>query len=181
MIDSPRVPVVTVPGIDGSGPDHWQSLLEAADPTIHRIAPASWSEPVLDDWLAALDRAVAACAAPPVLAAHSLGTLLVASWASRGVAVAGALLVALPHPAGPGFPAAAGTFRRPPRDPLPFPSVLVASSNDPYDPHGAAREYASAWGSRFVDVGTAGHINAEAGFGPWPLGVTLLAELRSAA
>ena len=37
---------------------------------------------------------------------------------------------------------------------------------------------ATAWGSRFVDVGAHGHINADAGVGPWPLGERLLDELR---
>jgi predicted alpha/beta hydrolase family esterase len=40
-----------------------------------------------------------------------------------------------------------------------------------------ARALAAAWGSRFVLLEKAGHINADAGFGPWPAGERLLAEL----
>jgi predicted alpha/beta hydrolase family esterase len=29
-----------------------------------------------------------------------------------------------------------------------------------------------------VDAGDSGHVNADAGLGPWPLGERLLAELR---
>jgi predicted alpha/beta hydrolase family esterase len=178
VIDSPRITAVTVPGIDGSGPGHWQTLLDA-DPAFRRIEPASWSEPELDDWIAALDRAVAV-ADRPVLVAHSLGTLAVAHWAARpGLPpVTGALLVAVPDPRGPDFPAAAGSFRQPPLTPLPFPSIVVASADDPYDREGAAQGFAGAWGSRFLDLGAVGHINTDSGYGEWPLAHTLIDALR---
>ncbi|MEV4347400.1 alpha/beta hydrolase [Actinoplanes sp. NPDC049596] len=181
MIDSPRITAVTVPGLDGSGPGHWQTLLDA-DPSFVRLQPASWSNPSLDDWLAALDRAVAV-ADHPVLVAHSLGTLTVAHWAARPdrPPVAGALLVAIPDPAGPAFPPAAASFREPPRTKLPFPSIVVASTNDPYDKSGAAAAYAEAWGSRFLDLGDVGHINPDAGYGEWPLAQTLIDSLRRPA
>ena len=44
-----------------------------------------------------------------------------------------------------------------------------------------SRALAQAWGSRFIDAGNSGHINADAGFGPWPLGENLLAELTQGA
>ena len=78
-----RHPIVIVPGIGGSGPEHWQSLWQAEFTDVRRIDPASWDHPELDDWIAAIDRAVAASPAPPVLVAHSLGCLAVAQWASR--------------------------------------------------------------------------------------------------
>ncbi|XVU20987.1 RBBP9/YdeN family alpha/beta hydrolase [Actinoplanes sp. CA-054009] len=181
MIDSPRIAAVTVPGIDNSGPGHWQTLLDA-DPTFLRIQPASWSDPELDDWIAALDRAVAV-ADRPVLVAHSLGTLAVAHWAARPDVppVAGALLVAIPDPSGPDFPTTAGTFREPPLTPLPFPSIVVASTNDPYDEAGVAPSFAQSWGSRLLDLGDAGHINTDSGYGEWPLAGTLIDRLRGAA
>lgn len=179
MIDSPRASAITVPGIDGSGPTHWQTLLDSADPAVRRFQPSSWTEPQLEDWLVALDRAVDEAEPQPVLVAHSLGTLLVAHYAARSPGrVAGALLVAIPDPAAPAFPQAAPTFRHPPRARLPFPSIVVASTDDPYDPSRVAQVYATAWGSRFIDVGAAGHLNADAGYGPWPLAVALLEELR---
>jgi predicted alpha/beta hydrolase family esterase len=179
VIDSPRTTTVIVPGIDNSGPRHWQTLLEQDDPQSARLEPYSWTKPQLDDWLSALDRAVDDTPGPPVLVAHSLGTLLVAHWAAASSArVLGALLVAIPDPAAPEFPALAPTFRNPPTEELPFPSIVVASSDDPYDPAGAAREFAQAWGSRFVDAGPAGHINTRSGYGDWPLARTLIADLR---
>ena len=55
--------------------------------------------------------------------------------------------------------------------------MLVASSNDPYCPIRRAGAYARAWGSELVRLQNAGHINVEAGFGPWPLGLALLQSL----
>ena len=94
---------IIVPGIGGSGEAHWQTRWQQANPAMRRFSPADWHRPDLDDWIAALDLAIAAASAPPVLIAHSLGCLLVAHWqlASRR-ACAGALLVAVPDPAKPG-------------------------------------------------------------------------------
>jgi hypothetical protein len=64
-----------------------------------------------------------------------------------------------------------------PRTPLPFRSVVVASSNDPYMALPRARELAYAWGAKFIDAGPLGHINVDAGFGPWPTGERILRDL----
>jgi predicted alpha/beta hydrolase family esterase len=63
--------------------------------------------------------------------------------------------------------------------PLPFPSVLVASENDSHLEWERAQWFARHWGSRLVNLGRAGHINVESGFGPWPEGEALLRELRT--
>jgi len=63
--------------------------------------------------------------------------------------------------------------------PLPFPSVLVASENDPHLELERAKWLARHWGSRLVNLDRAGHINIESGFGPWPEGEELLRELRA--
>ena len=60
---------------------------------------------------------------------------------------------------------------------LPFPSIVVASTNDPFVTPARAATFARAWGSRLVTFERAGHLNADAGFGPWPEGRRLLAEL----
>ena len=60
---------------------------------------------------------------------------------------------------------------------LPYYSIVVASNNDPYCPVRTAGAYARAWGSEFVRLQSAGHINVEAGFGEWPLGLGLLQSL----
>ena len=89
------MPILILPGYADSGPDHWQSHWERADPACRRVVQNDWLQPRRDAWLAALERAVAACAAPPVLAAHSLACSLVAHWAATTRSRAkGALLVA---------------------------------------------------------------------------------------
>ena len=60
---------------------------------------------------------------------------------------------------------------------LPFPSLVVASRTDPYVEIERARAFATGWGSHFADLGRAGHINVEAGYGAWRTGHRLLAGL----
>jgi predicted alpha/beta hydrolase family esterase len=170
---------LVLPGYGDSGPQHWQSLWEASDPRLRRVQQDDWLEPRLDTWLGALDRAVADCAAPPVLVAHSLACALVAHWVKRGRrAVRGALLVA---PSDVDALArvldAVQSFAPMPLVRLPFPSIVVASDDDIYMPVERARACAGAWGSRFVAIPGAGHITTESGFGPWPEGRALLDEL----
>jgi hypothetical protein len=89
----------------------------------------------------------------------------------------GALLVAPADVDLPGVPLVLKDFAPIPRQPLPCPSVVVASSNDPYLPTDSARELASVWGSSLVEIGEAGHINGESGLGDWPDGKRLLRRL----
>lgn len=166
---------ITLPGIGNSGKTHWQTLWEEADPAFARFAPTDWDAPDLDDWIAALDRAVAACTEPPVLVAHSLACLLVPHWRARSSRpVAGAFLVAVPDPSSDAFPAEAAGFANVPETPLPFPTLVVASSNDPYGSMAYARRRAGQWGSGLTEAGALGHINGASGLGDWPAGRALL-------
>ena len=172
-------PVLVLPGYGDSGPDHWQSRWEAADSRLRRVVQRDWLEPKLDDWLAALDRAGAACASPPVLAAHSLGCVLVAHSVQRaGLRVAGALLVAPVDidATAPMVPEVA-SFAPVPLIRLPFPTIVVSSDDDIHVSRERAQAFARAWGSRFVGLTNAGHINGDSGFGDWPEGRALLDEL----
>jgi predicted alpha/beta hydrolase family esterase len=144
-----------------------------------RVVQDDWLAPRRDAWLSALERDVAGCAVPPVLVAHSLACALVAHWASHPGAVAkGALLVA---PADVDStlrtPDEVRSFGPIPLKRFPFPSVVVASTDDPFVSLERSAEFAAAWGSRMVTLEKAGHINADAGFGPWPEGRRLLDEL----
>ncbi|HXJ80911.1 MAG TPA: alpha/beta hydrolase [Candidatus Methylomirabilis sp.] len=174
-----RPPVLILPGYGDSGPDHWQSHWERADPSVRRVGQDDWLTPKLGHWLATLGQYVSECAAPPVLVAHSLGCPLVAHWASRSSSLArGALLVA---PADVESELRTSeevrNFSPVPLVRLPFPSIVVASTDDPFVSLDRAVAFATAWGSRLVTLERAGHINADAGFGPWPEGLRLLAEL----
>jgi predicted alpha/beta hydrolase family esterase len=172
-------PVLVLPGYADSGPEHWQSHWERADARLQRVVQDDWLMPRLADWLATLERHVAACSAPPVLLAHSLACALVAHWAARpGATARGALLVAPADVDSPAHtPDEVRSFSPMPRVRLPFPSIVVASTDDPFVTMPRAAALARAWGSRLVTLERAGHINADAGFGPWPEGRALLAEV----
>jgi uncharacterized protein len=169
---------VIVPGIDGSGRDHWQSLWEDDwGSSASRIGPSSWTEPDLTDWCHALDRANEGYrAAGVVLVAHSLGCLAAGCWLSRAQpGIRGAFLVAPPDVAGPDFPAvAAPSFTTFEAAPLTVPGLVVSSDDDPYCTPQAARRLAAAWGAGHVSVGAAGHVNTASGVGTWEPGRALL-------
>lgn len=170
--------MLILPGIGNSGPEHWQSLWEAEGAHWRRVEQRGWDRPVCAEWVASLEQAVKAAGPETVLVAHSLACLLVPHWAAAtGQRIRSAFLAAVPDPDGPAFPAEATGFAPAPRAPLPFPSLVVASSNDPYASAAYARQCAQDWGSRFVDIGAAGHINAASGVGAWAEGRALLQTL----
>ncbi len=171
--------VLIVPGYTNSGPEHWQTLWERARPCFRRVEQVDWDHPVKSSWIDALDRAVTAESGPVCLVAHSLGCATVAHWAAERphAWVRAALLVAPADVDREDFPSAVVGFRPMPLIPLPFPSVVVASSDDPYVSLERARGFAERWGSRLIEAGAKGHINTAAGFGPWPEGERILAQL----
>jgi predicted alpha/beta hydrolase family esterase len=139
-----------------------------------------WAKPRRQEWIAALNDAIGDAAQPPLLVAHDFGALAVVHWASSHTRrVAAAMLVAPLDTDAPAFPAEMRSFHPLPRRRLGFPSVLVASSDDPYCSIQRAQELANAWGSRFEDVGPCGHINEIFGFGPWPDGEEILKTLMT--
>ena len=171
--------ILIVPGYTNSGPDHWQTRWQSKLSTARRVEQAEWTKPVRDDWVQRVAEEVAAATKPVVLVAHSLGVAAaVHAVPQLGGKVAGAFLVAPPDVANPDIrPKHLMTFGPYPRDPLPFPSMLVASRDDPYCAFERADEFAAAWGADFLDAGFAGHINDAAGYGPWPEGLTRFATL----
>jgi uncharacterized protein len=170
--------VLTIPGLWNSGPQHWQSHWEKRHPSWERVQQSDWDHPDRDEWVRTLDDAIRACPSPPVLAAHSLGCALVAQWAADrgGEGVAGAFLVAPSDVEAPDYPAEGRSFSVMPMGKLPFPSLLVASTSDEYVSVERARAFATAWGSRLLVLGAAGHINGVSGYGPWPGGETTFLE-----
>lgn len=182
-----RTPIVlTVPGLNGSGPSHWQSLWESARPDTSRIELGMWSQPRRNAWVTKIDQAIRAAQAPIVLAAHSLGCNAVAWWAQLsgqpwGWPVAGALLVAPADLNRRPLVAELADFAPTPLGPLPFPSIVVASEDDPWITPLAAESLARAWGSHFVGAGPIGHINAASGVGWWQEGEELLDRVLGSA
>jgi predicted alpha/beta hydrolase family esterase len=171
--------VLVVAGLWNSGPTHWQTLWEQKFPAWQRVAHRDWTNPACDEWVAELDAAIAGSeAGPPILVAHSLGCGLVGKWAATAspLHIAGAFLVAPSDLDAPHYPSDAKGFQPMPMATLPFPSMVVSSSNDPWVTIERARAFAAAWGSTFVEIGEAGHINGDAGYGEWPEGVKMLED-----
>lgn len=65
-----------------------------------------------------------------------------------------------------------------PRTPLPFPSVVAASSDDPLGSAVRVARLAECWGSRLVRLGAVGHLNPASGYGPWPRAEELIREIE---
>ncbi|MEV7188860.1 alpha/beta fold hydrolase [Kitasatospora sp. NPDC093102] len=179
-----RTTYVVLPGYQNSGPEHWQTRWEVAEPeSFRRVEQADWDHPERTDWVARVDETVAAAAAegPVVLVAHSLGCVTAAHWvatasAERTATVRGALLVA-PADVDTAEVPELVNFRPVTLERFPFPAVVVASADDPWVSTERARAFAAAWGARYVEPGAYGHLNSDSGLGDWPEGRKLLAEL----
>ncbi len=170
---APRI--IIVPGWRNSSPEHWQSLWAQTLPNVERVEQNDWLTPKREDWVRALEALILSRPEPVIVVAHSLGCITTTHLGAEAAArIRSALLVA---PADPERRAHLADFAPVPYQLLPYRSVLVASSNDPYCPIRLAGAYARAWGSEFVRLQNAGHINVESGYGPWPLGFALLQSL----
>ena len=170
-----QVRFIIVPGWRDSGPGHWQSLWAERLENAVRVKQDDWITPSRQAWVSTLANTILAQNGPVVVVAHSLGCIAVSHLpADAAACIQGALLVA---PADPERRSVLSDFAPVPCNKLPYRSVLVASSNDPFCPVRLAGAYARAWGSEFVRVQDGGHINIESGHGEWPLGVALLQSL----
>lgn len=174
-----NVPVLLLPGWQNSGPQHWQSLWQQAH-GYRRVEQHDWMRPLRGDWIARLEEELLLCAEPATLVAHSLGCIQVAAWAnhSRNLdRVRAAFLVA------PGDLERSDLRELMPNwapiamAPLPFPSYLLSSCDDPYCEQPRAEAMGRAWGSTLVDCGACGHINSESGLDEWPQGHEMLLKL----
>lgn len=173
--------ILTVPGYMSSDDDHWQTRWENKLSSASRVVQAQWSKPELDVWTQAVADAVNTSTKPVVFIAHSLGIPTVIHAIPKfKQRVAGAFFVAPPDVSDPKIrPKHLLTFGPYPRDPLPFPAVLVGSRNDHYCAFEVAQDLAATWGALFIDGGTSGHINSESGHGPWPEGTMVFGKFMS--
>ncbi len=170
--------ILILPGYAGSEEAHWQARWAGRLRTARIVEQADWHHPDADAWRSRIVEAVEAATKPVILIAHSLGTIAAVEAAPRFPEgrVRGALLVAVPDiETCTNLPASVLAFAPVPRDPLPFPALVVASRTDPYCTYERAEDFAYAWGAVMVDAGEAGHINVASGHGPWPEGLMRLA------
>jgi predicted alpha/beta hydrolase family esterase len=171
--------VLILPGWENSGPKHWQSLWEQRN-GYTRVEQHDWLKPLRGDWVARLEDVLLQCDEPAVLVAHSLGCILVAAWAAHSQnthRVKAALLVAPGDVERPEVRDQLPSWSPIALQALPFPSVLLASRNDPFCEFERARLFAYAWNAQFMNYGDCGHINADSGLASWPEGHVLLQDL----
>ena len=170
--------ILIAPGLGNSGPDHWQRRWGGRMSSARFIEQDNWDTPVLADWVARIHQEIMFSTRPVVLIGHSMsvGAIVVAARTLADTKVRGAFLVSPPDFEADSIPPEALPFK-PPTDPLPFPSIVVASTTDPLVSVDRARGFAADWGSDFMLAGDAGHINPASGHGPWPEGLLQFAEL----
>lgn len=172
--------ILIQPGLGNSGEFHWQTLWQSMFPFSKRIKQKNWFNPEASDWVSEIEKSVARSSGKVFIVAHSLGCLAVVHWALKTkLNIAGALLVAPPDADLLEKNQMASGFNPLPQLRLPFKSIVVASSNDPYANPGVAQGYASTWGSWYINIGEKGHINAESGLGFWPEGLKILHTLTN--
>lgn len=180
--------VVIVPGLRDHVPEHWQTLLEAKLAKTRKVVSVP---PLREDGLncaarvEAIEKVVQAIVGPVLFVAHSGGVIMLLHWAQKyRHAVKGALLAAPPDfetPLPAGYPTLdtlrANGWLPVPLKPLPFPSLVAASTNDPLATFASVENMAAQWGGTLVNGGAVGHLNPASGYGEWLRAEDLLQQI----
>ena len=182
---SNSVTTLFVPGLRDHVADHWQTLMAAQIPGAVTVEPIAENRLSRVARVAALDAALQAISGDVVLVAHSAGVLMTAFWdLAPSRLIRGALLVTpadVENPLPAGYPTLEeldeGGWLPLPRRYLSFPTILVASRNDPLAQFDRTVELGDSWGSWLHDAGDVGHLNPASGHGPWPEGLELWRQL----
>ncbi|MFC0772692.1 RBBP9/YdeN family alpha/beta hydrolase [Terrimonas alba] len=178
MISKYKEHIFTVPGLYNSGPEHWQSHWEQEFGFV-RIEQKDWETPVCNDWIQTIDSTVTQYLLQEViLIGHSLACCTIVRWAEKYQRIIkGALLVGPSDVEAPSYPPGTTGFSPMPLFRIPFPSIVIASSNDEYVTMARAKEFAMNWGSELINAGELGHINSSSGLNKWPFGKSILQKL----
>jgi predicted alpha/beta hydrolase family esterase len=169
-----------VPGLGNSGPEHWQTYFEKSGSNFQRINQQEWDAPVCSDWIETIDKAISGFdLSTVVLIGHSLGCCTIAHWAARyNRKIKGALLVAPSDIENPVYTFPAIGFSPMPFNKIEFKTTVVASEDDQWVSLNRAKYFADNWGSDFINIGRAGHINVASGFTQWQKGLDILKTLQ---
>jgi len=168
-----------IPGLGNSGAEHWQTYFETTGDNFHRVNQEEWDAPVCEDWIETVDNFVLKFdPSTIVLIGHSLGCATIAHWAAKyKKQIKGALLVAPSDLEAPQYTFPAIGFAPIPLDRFKFRSIVVASADDIWVTIERAKFFANNWGSEFINIGNAGHINAASGYHKWDAGLEILKKL----
>ncbi len=168
-----------VPGLGNSGPEHWQTFFETTGENFRRINQQEWDTPACNDWIESIEQAISSYdPGTVVLVGHSLGCSTIAHWAKKYKRkIKGALLVAPSDLEAPQYTFPATGFAPIPVEKIHFKTIVVASADDPWVSLERAEYFASYWGSEFINIGNAGHINTASGHKEWKEGLAILKTL----
>lgn len=171
--------IFILPGLGNSGEKHWQSKWEEKFPQFERILQNNWESPNSSDWVGKIQNRLNEIPHDNIiLVGHSLACITISLWAKHFPRnIKGAFLVAPSDTEAAGFPKQTTGFAPIPMGKLPFSSIVVTSSDDPFVSVPRAMLFAQAWGSIFFNIGKAGHINSDSDLGLWEVGLSLLKNL----
>jgi len=167
---------VFVAGYGNSIDGHWQELWHKNRENSYWVEQKQWDSPECSEWVEALDTLLQSLEGPILLVTHSLGGSTLVEWCKKHSLknIVGAFIVAPPDVHSDYFPAAISGYQDLALSPLPFPSTLIASTDDPYASFERAGYFAQHWGSSLTNVGALGHINVASNLAEWPAGRKLL-------
>jgi uncharacterized protein len=165
-----------IPGLGNSGDDHWQTHFEKSGSNFIRIEQTDWYAPFCEDWIASVDKAISGFdLSTVVLIGHSLGCLTIIQWAIKYKRIIkGALLVGPSDLESTKYTFPISGFTPIPQNKINFKTIIVASADDPWVSIERAQYFAQNWGSEFINIGNAGHINTASGYGIWKKGLEFL-------
>ena len=168
-----------IPGLGNSGEDHWQTFFERTADNFQRIHQKEWDAPNCNDWISTIEKAISGYEpASVIVIAHSLGCSAIASWAAKyHTKIKGAMLVAPSDIESVAYNFPATGFSPISKEKINFKTIVVASENDPWVSLNRAKYFSDNWGSDFINIGDAGHINAASGYGQWKQGLEILKML----
>lgn len=174
--------ILVVPGLGHAGAGHWQHRWVEKIRTAQFVEHEDFNAPNFDAWVENLEQAIIRATRPVILVGHSLGVQNIVAVSDRlnDSKVKGAFLVSPPDvDEGYEIPEPMKAFANVSRDPLKFPSMMIASSNNPLCSPERAAEFAACWGSDFHIAGDAGQIDIASGHGPWPEGLLMFTRLMT--
>jgi predicted alpha/beta hydrolase family esterase len=168
-----------IPGLGNSGPEHWQTFFENSGDNFKRIEQQEWDTPACNEWVTTINKTISGYDPTTViLIGHSLGCTTIAHWATQyKKKIKGALLVAPSDVEAQQYSFPAKGFSPTPTEKIDFKTIVVASEDDPWVTLERAKYFADNWGSKFINIGKAGHINAASGHYEWKEGLNILKRL----
>ena len=180
MADRSELRYLLIPGGGGSGGDHWHHRWAASLPNCSWVEQRDPDGGTRAEWVATVNNAVAGSSTPAVLVAHSLACIAVAHWATAHAGPVAAALLVAPADIDEDWAEPDSLYKRfqpVPMDLLPFPSTIVASTNDPFLTTDRARSFATAWGADLEIAGDHLHLGSDALLDTWQAGRVYLREL----